>query len=86
MAPIKVPRACAKKGKMKYFALLFILPSVVSSMFIGAATSSLQIEGHNKGITIWDEFVYDYHYHPDSPQPSTPSANPYSSKPSSAYT
>lgn len=49
---------------MKILTILFFLPSVVSSMFIGAATSSLQIEGHNKGITIWDEFVYDYHYHP----------------------
>lgn len=49
---------------MKFFAILFLLPSFVSCMFIGAATSSLQIEGHNKGITIWDEFVHEYHFHP----------------------
>lgn len=49
---------------MKFLTILFFLPSFVSSMFIGAATSSLQIEGHNKGITIWDKFVHEYNFHP----------------------
>lgn len=49
---------------MKCITFLFLLPSVVSSMFIGAATSSLQIEGHNNGKTIWDDFLNEHNYHP----------------------
>lgn len=46
--------------KLKILVFLVNLPSIVNSLFIGAATSSYQIEGHNKGVTIWDEFTFEH--------------------------
>ena len=49
---------------MKKFLLFSLFISAVRPMFIGTATSSYQIEGHNKGISIWDEFTFDHNLHP----------------------
>tara|TARA_B100001248_G_scaffold257483_1_gene240065 strand:- start:2466 stop:3773 length:1308 start_codon:yes stop_codon:yes gene_type:complete len=48
-----------------YNILLLLSNSfLANALFIGSATSSLQIEGHNKGITIWDEYVLEKNLHP----------------------
>lgn len=50
--------------KLKILLFLGTLPSLINSFFIGAATSSYQIEGHNSGINIWDEFTFEHNLHP----------------------
>lgn len=40
----------------------FLLPT--AGFFIGASTSSYQIEGHNRGISIWDVYTEKEQLHP----------------------
>jgi beta-glucosidase len=47
---------------LKYlFLITFINP--IHSFFIGAATSSYQIEGWNIGECIWDKYANEHHLH-----------------------
>jgi beta-glucosidase/6-phospho-beta-glucosidase/beta-galactosidase len=38
--------------------------SNAEKFFIGTATSSYQIEGWNKGESIWDNYTTTHHLHP----------------------
>lgn len=46
------------------FILFSLLYAKVNSFFVGVATSSYQIEGQNKGISIWDSFLQNKNLHP----------------------
>jgi beta-glucosidase len=48
---------------MIFILLLFILPCI-DSFFLGTATSSYQIEGQNKGQSIWDVYTLEKNLHP----------------------
>ena len=46
------------------FILFSLLCARINSFFVGVATSSYQIEGQNKGISIWDSFLQNKNLHP----------------------
>jgi len=45
------------------FFLLYTTETLASNFFIGTATSSYQIEGWNKGESIWDNYTATHHLH-----------------------